>query len=925
MSELSKQDVERLQRSLDSLTKAINETGKPKNNSARTKSSRPSSNSKPAENTNAAKKGNAYVPEKELANINRTLEKSDKAYKDATNTVSDLASTGKSLVTGFTSLAGVAGTLLFLGGKLVSSMSENLTNYRSMITIGQDFGGSMLTMKKAAAEAAMPLNDFTKLMVKNSTAIAVIGTESVTSLSKSIRTSLKDFSMLGYTADELNEIMTMQMETQTRQGALNTFSTQRSAKALTELATESTRLAELTGKSRMEIMAQTQAALQNQSVMSMQALLSGAAAETFGDNAQKMATYFAAIPGEAGSALQKGMLDIMGKGVAGLSAYATKASEAGVGGVTGIIEQLSSRAKKGLLSMDDMEIARQDILKVLESNEIALKTASDAGNESATEFQSLLYSLRNMSEKDLKDLRSSFSGATKFSLTFEENLRTFTGRIRETYYEIVEKLAEAFSKSGAFGRMEELSGKIVAGLKGYADKLAEWMTEDNIESLFKGIEKVGSVIGSVIGVLGTMIDKFGLLGTAVGVIAGAKGIGLLFSAVKNFASNVIGRMTGGAFTVGHGSNLNRVRVTPTGAMLVQVQGMGDMIGGNGRKGTGKGTGKGAGKGTGRMGGAMRGGLKFGTGALLTAGAGMALDHVGDFKGKQAVDSGLNIASGAMTGAMIGSIVPVIGTAVGAAVGGLATAAFELYENIDSVQDFFTNVTTDVTGMISNSIDFVGNVASSTKEIAVGIFDSGVSLMSDIGETVANKAKDIAVGVFDTGVDLMTNIGSTVATTALSSFNKSIDAIATIGQGVSNVASSLFDTSVNTFSAITTGAMTSIDSVLGGLGTSLSSVTSAVGGWFGGLVSNPTNIVTPTTNNTIVTPTQPASNIEAELQQLNNNIVKNKEVNDEIKNVLVHAVELLTAMLVDNNNNSQEQITELRNLTKKVTMLVDNSI
>ena len=170
----------------------------------------------------------------------------------------------------------IAGTGRFL--------DVNIETYRQLSQVGANFGQSLIQLRQAAADSALPLDDFTKLVGENSEAMAALrgsttqGAEFIASLSNALRTeAVPQLATLGFTVEEINETLLQNLERQRRTGIFDANATKFNIDSAIRFGKQLDRLAKLTGQQRSEIQKEIEAA---QSNSKYQAFLQGATDET---------------------------------------------------------------------------------------------------------------------------------------------------------------------------------------------------------------------------------------------------------------------------------------------------------------------------------------------------------------------------------------------------------------------------------------------------------------------------------------------------------------------------------------------------------------------------------------------------------------------------------------------------------------------
>ena len=164
------------------------------------------------------------------------------------------------------------------------SLDTNIETFRQLSNIGANFGQSIVELRTAAATATLPLDDFAKLVGENSTALAALfgsatqGAKRIADLGRETRRlGIDRLAPLGFTVDEINETLLLNLENQRRAGVLDSLSTSERISSSIAFAEQLDRLAKLTGQQRDELRKNIE---QQQSNERFQAFLQGQTAET---------------------------------------------------------------------------------------------------------------------------------------------------------------------------------------------------------------------------------------------------------------------------------------------------------------------------------------------------------------------------------------------------------------------------------------------------------------------------------------------------------------------------------------------------------------------------------------------------------------------------------------------------------------------
>lgn len=751
MADYTSQDIDRIIASLDKMTSA---------------SSRIQSPAAKRTATNDDKEFTSKKKElvKGLDNITGSLSKTDKELATLYRQTKDASANTIGLATNLKSMAAWTLAATTAISASVGVVKQSVDSFRELSNIGQTFGGSMLKMQMAAADAALPLEEFTKLLKQNSLVIAATGVKGFTDMGKSLRASLRDFDMLNLTTQNLNEYLGEYAETQRLYGHAANMSSYNSTESMKSLALETTKMSELTGKNRLEVLKHSQIAMRDNSMISRMMLMAGTNTEAFSRSTQKAVTYMAALPGEAGTTLSRMLAQTVGRGAAELTDDMQMFIDGGITGMGSLMNTLGQKIKNGNATEADLEAARQDFLAEAHRNYAGIKWNADMGNESAKKVVGIIAEMESLKGKKLQEWREN-QQATSALMGFQETVSQLSGQIRTKLlisFEHVFKAVSKFTTTESFAKLAKnfsvLSDRIVAFF-------TRAVTEENLSAIgngilmfIKGAMEVGSAISSIVSVIAKgmikLQDAFGTIGAIVASVLLYQGGKKLAGAGARYAGNKavdIYRRYKGTSEIG-GGGLAGVR-NVNGALAVYITNAGGAAGGLGAGdgGTGGSSNKGGRKRRGVMGkiadGAKSVGRaawrnkgaigKVGLAGAATYGASKLLEASPDFAGKGAVESGVNIAGLAGTGAMLGSMVmPGVGTAIGGILGGLTGTAIELYDNWDAITTASSDAMSSLGGGISAALSSVKNFDSTALKANMSSnIDSAISSVSGVMSNV----------------------------------------------------------------------------------------------------------------------------------------------------------------------------------------------
>ncbi len=193
---------------------------------------------------------------------------------------------------------------------LGNRLDVNIETFRQLSQTGANFGESIIDLRQSAAEAALPLDDFASLVASNSQNLAAlfgtttIGAKRIAALgAETRRLGVERLAPLGFTVDEINETLLLNLDSQRRTGVLNRLTDEQRINSAITFAEELDRLAKLTGAQRDELRAQIE---QQQSNERFQAALQGQTEET-----RRRLQGFAGTVGNLAPNLNEGFQDLI--------------------------------------------------------------------------------------------------------------------------------------------------------------------------------------------------------------------------------------------------------------------------------------------------------------------------------------------------------------------------------------------------------------------------------------------------------------------------------------------------------------------------------------------------------------------------------------------------------------------------------------
>ena len=179
---------------------------------------------------------------------------------------------GEGTISSFTDVVsgkfGLIGDTIAGTGKLLDT---NIEMFRQLSQTGANFGQSIIALRTAAGNAALPLDDFASLIASNSQTLAALagsttqGANFIAGLGNSLRTeAIPQLSTLGFTVDEINETLLLNLDRQRRTNTFDREATQFNIDSAISFGKQLDRLAKLTGTQRSELAKQIESAQSNE-------------------------------------------------------------------------------------------------------------------------------------------------------------------------------------------------------------------------------------------------------------------------------------------------------------------------------------------------------------------------------------------------------------------------------------------------------------------------------------------------------------------------------------------------------------------------------------------------------------------------------------------------------------------------------------
>jgi uncharacterized coiled-coil protein SlyX len=610
---------------------------------------------------------------------------------------------------GLTNLSkGLLSASMAAGSFAVEWVTNSYKTFESLANVGQTFGGSLLNMQIAAAQAALPLEDFKKAIIDNKEAIGAMGQQQFFQLGKQLRDNMKQFGQLSMSVSETNDVVSSYTTTMGMFGKLQTMSAREAVSGMTDLATESSALADLTGKNRMELLKSMNQSMGDAVLRARAMEIQGEAGQKFAESTQKAVMFMASLPGTAGDFFAPMMANTIGAGTSLFSEGTKTLVGAGLGQISTMMDTLARKEAAGTATDEDRAEFYQNALKTGELNMKSLQLQAQAGNQDAIKMIGVI--------ADMESNKAKFTEAGIAAARKEAEARTDVtnalGNLETQYNEVTSNLKlfvldniKTFVDSPVFQTLQKRLGtlmdKFEAMIKNvFTDEHIQAMATfaTNIaEAIVPALGMLFSVIGKIVDAFNFLSSKIGGLGAAITTIVGLLLAKKAYLAVKDELQKSAQRMmskdveTGAEQGISHalvkfsnGSALRVIDVNHPAAQTLAQEGGGALEEAEeagkagGKAGRWSKVGKFASSAAGKF-------NKFGLPGLTIAST--VADSVMDDKNpaKKTVTSALSGASTGMAigemaapllamtgfGAVLAPFAPMIGAGIGAAVGAIS--------------------------------------------------------------------------------------------------------------------------------------------------------------------------------------------------------------------------------------------------------------
>jgi len=178
--------------------------------------------------------------------------------------VGSIVNFGMELAFGGNRLSDFAGSIPLFGqflGPLAGMIDNNVDQFRDLSKVGATFGTGLVGLQQAAAEAGMPLNEFSQLIQDNAMIMKTFGGDVASGslvfskMAKELRDGPgRELMNIGFTSGELNDLLISYQELQTRQFTGDRIRNRVTAQSAAEFGEQLQKLSTATGQQREQIL-----------------------------------------------------------------------------------------------------------------------------------------------------------------------------------------------------------------------------------------------------------------------------------------------------------------------------------------------------------------------------------------------------------------------------------------------------------------------------------------------------------------------------------------------------------------------------------------------------------------------------------------------------------------------------------------------
>jgi hypothetical protein len=393
---------------------------------------------------------------------------------------------------------------------------------------------------------------------KNSAAMARFGAEGIVALGKQVRNNISIFGAFGMSISQANDLLMEYAETQRMSGRASSITNSRTEQELSKLALASSITAQAFGKSREQIIQQTQDSMRN---VDLQARMRGMSAEDQKMFQERMAgalTFLSGQAGEAGDALRKAFTAVAAHPEnphAVDNALVQALNESGLQNLVGLLSDTAENVLKTSDPKKQYEMVNNMVGIFKDQVDQMAPTMNRWQSAAARDVMQIVNNLQKSSKpyEEMSALVKQQNDGTKRLLDLQNQWAKATGELSIKIYQVVTPMLESInrgiSQMEANGGLARLGAAFDKTIDSFVSIFSRSMGDGaGLEGMVTGflgsIEKLASGISSI----AKKFDDWNYgLGSLLAIFIGYKvAMGALSLAAKSLLTGALGAGGGAA-------------------------------------------------------------------------------------------------------------------------------------------------------------------------------------------------------------------------------------------------------------------------------------------------------------------------------------------------------------------------------------------
>jgi hypothetical protein len=401
-------------------------------------------------------------------------------------------------------------------GILTGYFQGSIDTFRNLSDVGAGFGGDILAMRQASADASLSLEQFASLVGGSSGTLTMLGStvtqgaQRLGSMTKELRNADRGLMNLGFTQESLNEGMVDYLENQALAGQLRGRSDRSLIDGAQNYLTELDKLSKITGKSRKELAEQMNQNGQAANINVTRARLSGEALMNFDNNLAHLTTMVPGL-GDAFKDLSDGIPQ-------------TEVGQVLTSLVPGFKELAEANAS-GRISQEEFQRRLADLTPQITRAFDSMDPAQVQALMGREGFDGLLGSLSEVRTYTQRQTKAAAAAAEQANADAKRQpLTAFLANFEQTVQDVRSKFESAFIESGVLDFIgEELAGgagTLMEQIDGLADTLQTYLGSDDFKNDFQSFK---DALANTKTAITEFIDNFRKFDLKTALFGGKKG------------------------------------------------------------------------------------------------------------------------------------------------------------------------------------------------------------------------------------------------------------------------------------------------------------------------------------------------------------------------------------------------------------------